>query len=688
MAIEAQKIVTVKSLPGQVLQELPDTDTRSADDFQIFSGTSGKKYEDIGGRTIHTTIAAIRAMGANGIPDANPNIQYLTKDFGCPGTWVVDEEDTTSADNTGTVLVTAGGKRLKRNIDNEIILKWFGDQSNDPHSTIMDRALTALKDGSVLNTTGCVLDNLQSQITITDFKNLEIKGNGLFKRTSAGSAASTIMRISRCDGLKISGITIDGAQIQGRGVDMDYCKNSNVQISIKNIGDATYSSSYGLSIGVECHNSVIHGCNIYNIVSGGSTTGVRVSNFRDSTKYSVGVKIYGNVIDTIIPHDNGDGIVIDQQGYYSNCNIYDNHFISNHKSAIKLISGGCIVHDNTVDATNLTIESMFAGIRTTRGGNKIYNNVVQSYGSCSFEKGINLAGDDNECYGNSIVMGSNTGSFDGINVGATDGVNIKNIKIKDNKVTGGRNGITLDATLTSIDDIEITGNKLNANSNMINISPNVTNFKISSNFSTKEYSAYALNFAPSERLQNGQISNNYTIKNTNSLSQTAFHRSVELRGNISKGYGVIDEQQNGNKIIYADSTPASGNFLVGDKVINKSPQSGPIEWICVADGTPGTWMPFGSATVRSITASDAQKLSDDLVIIEATSSDVTFTLLAASQKKPVQIKNKTTSTKTVTIKGDGTTNIDDSNTYTLPSGSAIKIASDGTQYYITSLYNY
>lgn len=43
-----------------------------------------------------------------------------------------------------------------------------------------------------------------------------------------------------------------------------------------------------------------------------------------------------------------------------------------------------------------------------------------------------------------------------------------------------------------------------------------------------------------------------------------------------------------------DKIPISGNYLKGDIVWNANPQpSGHIGWVCVRDGTPGEWKPFG-----------------------------------------------------------------------------------------------
>jgi hypothetical protein len=48
------------------------------------------------------------------------------------------------------------------------------------------------------------------------------------------------------------------------------------------------------------------------------------------------------------------------------------------------------------------------------------------------------------------------------------------------------------------------------------------------------------------------------------------------------------------KFEVGDSQPTSGNYVKGDIVWNSNPQpSGYVGWICVREGTPGEWKPFG-----------------------------------------------------------------------------------------------
>jgi hypothetical protein len=51
---------------------------------------------------------------------------------------------------------------------------------------------------------------------------------------------------------------------------------------------------------------------------------------------------------------------------------------------------------------------------------------------------------------------------------------------------------------------------------------------------------------------------------------------------------------NGKKFKVGNSTPQSGQYKKGDIVWNDNPAiEGYIGWVCVKDGAPGTWAPFG-----------------------------------------------------------------------------------------------
>ena len=63
---------------------------------------------------------------------------------------------------------------------------------------------------------------------------------------------------------------------------------------------------------------------------------------------------------------------------------------------------------------------------------------------------------------------------------------------------------------------------------------------------------------------------------------------LEVQGNVSFG---------GKKFITGNTEPTQGVYTKGDICWNQDPgEHNFVGWICVASGTPGTWLPFGAIT--------------------------------------------------------------------------------------------
>lgn len=61
--------------------------------------------------------------------------------------------------------------------------------------------------------------------------------------------------------------------------------------------------------------------------------------------------------------------------------------------------------------------------------------------------------------------------------------------------------------------------------------------------------------------------------------------SLSVKGNISF---------NNKKFVTGEAAPSDGSFVAGDICWNETPTEGNyIGWVCVVEGTPGTWAPFG-----------------------------------------------------------------------------------------------
>ena len=75
--------------------------------------------------TGNTTVSVITTTTGLRSVTPVPNVMYQTTD-NAGGNWYYDSSDTTSTDNTGTIIVTGNGKRLKRIIQGDYLVKWFG----------------------------------------------------------------------------------------------------------------------------------------------------------------------------------------------------------------------------------------------------------------------------------------------------------------------------------------------------------------------------------------------------------------------------------------------------------------------------------------------------------------------------------------------------------------------------------
>jgi hypothetical protein len=70
---------------------------------------------------------------------------YLTTDKFQEGMWRIDPADSTSADNTGTILVNASQQRFKRIVESNVNVKWFGasGQNNQDDYPALQAAIDA-----------------------------------------------------------------------------------------------------------------------------------------------------------------------------------------------------------------------------------------------------------------------------------------------------------------------------------------------------------------------------------------------------------------------------------------------------------------------------------------------------------------------------------------------------------------
>lgn len=105
---------------------------------------TGTKYPTVdavnAGTTYKRTITQIRALTGT-----LPNTNLYTTDLGQEGNWYYDPTDVLSTDNTGTILVTSDGKRIKRIFEDGVSINWFGAKTTNTatqNTTAFDLAIT------------------------------------------------------------------------------------------------------------------------------------------------------------------------------------------------------------------------------------------------------------------------------------------------------------------------------------------------------------------------------------------------------------------------------------------------------------------------------------------------------------------------------------------------------------------
>ena len=133
------------------------------------------------------------------------------KPAGIAGVFQYDSSDTTSADNGGTIIVGADGRRWKRDFSGNASVAWFGANGGGSDETLKIQAAF-----NYMKATGTTLEfeagktYLVSQVSIASAggntrANFRIRGNGALLQ---GSGASSTFRTYRCQGMNIHGLRV------------------------------------------------------------------------------------------------------------------------------------------------------------------------------------------------------------------------------------------------------------------------------------------------------------------------------------------------------------------------------------------------------------------------------------------------------------------------------------------------
>lgn len=184
------------------------------------AASTGSTTVGDGNSTLADRIAAINladytALRAYAGPTKAARVTgYLatTAPSGIAGLFTVDDSDTTSADNGGTIIVASNGKRWKRSYTDEVAAKWFGakgDNSTDDTTSIVNAAAAS----NNTKAPGTATYKITSSITLNN--NNKIVGDGQYATSlyNAGTTAAVTTPVSTPGGPKSNGQGLFNIQI-------------------------------------------------------------------------------------------------------------------------------------------------------------------------------------------------------------------------------------------------------------------------------------------------------------------------------------------------------------------------------------------------------------------------------------------------------------------------------------------
>lgn len=195
------------------------------------------------------TIAQIRAFSG-----VLKNNNIYTTDVGQEGNWYYDSTDSTSSDNTGTILVTSDGKRIKRVYINEASVKWFGakgDGITDDTSNI-NLALSSVS--SVFFPTGNYMVNAVTGLIVKSNQYIKLDAKAVLQCITNSATNYNIFKIEAVSNVIIQGGSIIGDRATHTGVTGEFGMGINIleaeNITIK---DMSISNCWGDGIYIGGH---------------------------------------------------------------------------------------------------------------------------------------------------------------------------------------------------------------------------------------------------------------------------------------------------------------------------------------------------------------------------------------------------------------------------------------------------
>lgn len=180
----------------------------------------------------------------------------VTTDYGS-GTWI--KNDTVTVDNTGTQIITAGGQGYSRVY--EMLMPEYWGAKGDGSTNDYTALLAAINYGKPLTLNG----TYKTSSIFVNNKSVDISGSGIIVADS--NIASHVLVFDNCDGLRMSGITINGRKdLQSKtscGLVLQNLENFELSdISVINAWAGIYDDTAALSIN-NCKTGLILNSSVY-----------------------------------------------------------------------------------------------------------------------------------------------------------------------------------------------------------------------------------------------------------------------------------------------------------------------------------------------------------------------------------------------------------------------------------------
>jgi hypothetical protein len=437
-----------------------------------------------------------------------------------------------------------------------------------------------------------------SQITLEN-RLIKFTGSGGFKAKTEGM---TILKATNCPGITIN-ISIDGNGLAKVGVDLQECPffYFGKQSEIKNVGNSNINNVSGLYLSYGNDYGVADKLKITNIVGQKVSTGINLTNNRDITKYSKGLRFRDIEITDVYPRDDGDGIKILQQGFNSDIRIENSRFIRCAKRGLKTQTNGVVSENNYYEDC-----SGHASIDFQLGGGKSINDKIVVNEGSPFYSTFGISGNDCSVKGLRAIVPE---ELYGIDITNLANEVIERLELEDIHINGTRYPMRIRDEV-KINELVIRNCSFKnfTGSYVGNIIEDVEIKKIIIEGTEvhKDGSLYGflnMNYDLIDTLESYRIVNNDIRSNVFGVH---FPRK---RGIIKNNIGHAFEEENEIRISTSTIIPSNrasnlylyskkGDIAINNAIVEQGETGSKfvvLKWVCIEDGdgqsNKGTWVP-------------------------------------------------------------------------------------------------